>query len=124
MEKGDCFLMGAPGGCPKHLWIVISDPPKYEGFGVIVNLSTNEARSGGEFFLVKGEHSWLTEPRSWVCFKDAVLMTPSGWNDIETGINMRWIVPVDRLDASCVERIIAAAKVSRFFQPVLAKYLG
>ena len=54
MEKGDAFLMGVVGGAKKHLFIVISDPRKHHGCGVIVNVSTDKARAGGACLLAKG----------------------------------------------------------------------
>jgi hypothetical protein len=122
MDKG-CFLMGTPRGRKKHLCVVISDPTKYGGCGVIVNLSTDRARSGGECFLARGDHPWLTEPQSWVCFNDALLMSVSGWNEIQTGIDMGLIIPTDKMSTQCVDKIIAAAKASRLFHEPLLKYL-
>jgi hypothetical protein len=123
MDKGDCFLMGALRGRTKHLWVIITDPAKFGGSAVIVNLSTDALRSGGECFLAAGEHPWLIQPQSWACFKDAMLMTASGWNDIQTGINMGFIIPTDRMPADSVEKLIAAARTSRFLSPVLLPYL-
>jgi hypothetical protein len=123
MDKGDCFLMGAPSGRTKHLWVVISDTRKYSGCGVIVNFSTNESRSGGECSLLQGEHPWFTQGQSWVCFKDALLMTVQGWNDIQTGMSMGFIVLSDKMPVACVDKIITAAKTSKFFQVALLKYL-
>jgi len=123
MDKGDCFLMGVPGGRKKHLWVVISDPTKYGGCGVIVNFSKDRIRSGGECFLARGDHPWLTEPQSWVCFNDAMLMTVLGWQKIQDGINNGLIIATDKMPTAFVDKIIAAARVSRLFHKPLLKYL-
>jgi hypothetical protein len=123
MEKGDAFLMGVVGGTKKHLFIVISDPRKHHGCGVIVNVSTDKARAGGACLLAKGEHPWLTEAGSWVCYGDATLMTPDGWARIQVGISKRFIVPQARLSQGCVDRIVKAAKTSKAFPSVYLKYL-
>jgi len=123
MDKGDWFLMGAPGGRKKHLWVVISDPKKYGGCGVIVNCSTDKIRAGGEFFLALGDHPWLTEPQSWVCFNDALLMTVRGWNEIQTGFDKGFILPTSKMSAVCLNKIITAARTSHFFHEPLLKYL-
>ena len=123
MERGDAFLMGVVGGTKKHLFIVISDPKKHQGCGVILNLTTNKARSGGECRLVRGEHAWLTEAESWVCYGDATLMTPDGWAKIQIGISKRFIVPQAKLSQGCLDRIVKAARTSRAFPSLYLKYL-
>jgi hypothetical protein len=123
MDKGDCFLMGSPGGQSKHLWVLISDPSRYSGCGVIVNLSKDQSRSGGECFICCGEHPWLTEPKSWVCFNDALLMTAAGWVEIQNGLKVGFIIPTNPMPPFCVERIVAAARISRLFHKRLIQFL-
>src|SRR2546425_12113246 len=123
MDKGECFLMGSPGGRTKHLWVVISDTKKHGGLGVIINFTTDKNRSGGECCFVKSDHPWLTEPQSWACFGDAMLMTVQGWSDIEKGINHGFIVKAAKMNTALVNKIVEAAKTSNAFQPVLIQYL-
>jgi hypothetical protein len=85
MKLGDAFLMGSPGGSTKHLWILISNPAAHNGHGVIVNLTTNRERSGGECRLGVGDHQWLTS-ECWASFADAKLIAPDQWCNIQSGI--------------------------------------
>jgi hypothetical protein len=123
MNKGDAFLMGVPGGKKKHLFVVISDTKKHDGFGLIVNFSTDKIRSGGECPFVNGEHPFLTEPLSWVCFGDATLLSPDGWAKVQAGITRKTIVPQVPMSAPCLARIINAARISKAFPPVYLKFL-
>jgi hypothetical protein len=123
MDKGDAFLMGVPGGTKKHLFVIISDINKHNGFGVIVNFSTNKVRSGGECLFARGEHPFLTEPESWVCLGDATPVPPPGWAKIQNGIKNHLVIPQPRMSLACVARIVNAAKISRAFPPVLLKFL-
>lgn len=114
MDKGDSFVMGVlkTKVRKKHLWIVLSDIKKHNGFGVIVNISTDKDRTRQECPLACGEHPWLDEPISWVCYGDATLMTPSGWSTIETGIKNGFIIPQEICPQTCLDKIISEAKIS------------
>lgn len=122
MEKGDTFLMGSVGGNKKHLWILLSDLSRHHGVGVIVNLTTNQERSGGECPLVRGDHPWLTE-KCWVSFGDAMCLPPEQWRKIQQGVAHRLILPQEPLGKVHLEKIISAAKVSRALPSVCLKFL-
>lgn len=114
MDKGDAFLMGVlkTRNKKKHLWVVISDPKKHSGAAIIVNISTDKNRTREECPLVTGEHPRLDEPTSWLCYGDAVRMTPSGWLTIQEGIAKGFIVPERKCPTACLEKIVAGAKAS------------
>jgi len=122
MQKGDTFLMGSIGGSKKHLWILISDLNKHHGNGVIVNLTTNKERSGGDCSLCQGDHPWLAG-ECWVSFGDAMCLTPDKWQKIQQGIAMKLIVPREQLAQAQLEKVISAAKVSKAFPSVYLKFL-
>jgi len=122
MQKGDVFLMGNPRGRTKHPWIIISDLNKHGGSGVIVNLTTDKNRSGADCCLNVGDHPWIAE-ESWVCFGDAILLPPTAWQKISQGIASRIIVPQPALPAAHIQKIVAAARVSKSFPSVYLKFL-
>jgi hypothetical protein len=122
MKLGDAFLMGSPGGSTKHLWILISNPATHNDHGIIVNLTTDRGRSGGECCLVIGDHPWLTTD-CWVSYGDARLIAPAQWRNIQYGVNQKLIILQPPVSASVVARIIAAAKGSTAFPPAFLKYL-
>ena len=122
MQKGDTFLMGSVGGSKKHLWVLISDLNKHSGAGIIVNLTTNKDRSGGDCSLCQGDHPWLTE-ECWVSFGDALCLAPEQWKKIEQGIAIKLIVPREQLAKSHLEKIVSAAKVSKAFPSIYLRFL-
>lgn len=122
MQKGDTFLMGNVGGNKKHLWIVLSDLSKHHGTGIIVNLTTDKERSGGDCSLCAGDHQWLTE-ECWVSYGDAMCLSPDKWLKIQHGVTQRLIIPHDPLAKAHLEKIISAAKVSKAFSSVYMKFL-
>ena len=122
MQKGDVFLMGSPSAKTKHLWIVISDLAKHGGTGVIVNLTTDKSRSGTDCSLNVGDHPWITQ-ECWVCFGDALCLTPDKWHKINQGIAGKLIVQQNPLGQAHLSRIISAAKVSKAFPTVHLKFL-
>src|SRR5579863_714542 len=122
MQLGDTFLMGSPGGSTKHLWIVISNPAAHNGHGVVVNLTTDRERSGGECCLAVGDHQWLAGD-CWVSYGDARLIAPTQWRNIQDGVNQKLIILQPPVSASVVARIVATAKVSTAFPPAFLKYL-
>jgi hypothetical protein len=73
--------------------------------------------------LAKGDHPWLTEPESWVCYGDATLMTPDGWAKIQAGISKGFIVRQPKLGQAYLDRVVKAAKTSKAFPTVYLKYL-
>ena len=105
MDKGDAFLMGVPGGTKKHLFVIISDLNKHNGFGVIVNFTTDKVRSGGECPFARGEHPFFTGLESWVCMGDATQVSPPGWAKIQNAIKNHLIVPQPKMSLACVARI-------------------
>jgi hypothetical protein len=122
MKLGDAFLMGNPGGSTKHLWILISDPAKHNSHGIIVNLTTDKERSGGECRLSVGDHRWLTCD-CWVSYADARLIASDQWRNIQYGIRQRILIEQPPVAAAALAKIIAAAKKSTAFAPVFLKYL-
>src|SRR5580700_10261769 len=108
MKLGDAFLMGSPGGSTKHLWILISDPTAHNGHGVIVNLTTNRERSGGECSLGVGDHQWLTH-ECWVSFADAKLIAPGQWRNIQSGMRQGILVAQPPVAPAVLARIVATA---------------
>ena len=121
-KQGDVFLMGNPGGKTKHPWIVMSDLSKHGGWGVIVNLTTDKDRSGTDCCFGVGDHPWISE-QCWVCFGDAMCLSPAQWQKINYGIISRIIIPQNALGTRCLEKLIAAAKVSKAFPSVYLKFL-
>jgi hypothetical protein len=122
MQKGDTFLMGSVGGKKKHLWILLSDLNKHQGTGIVVNLTTDKDRSGGECSLGVGDHPWLTE-ECWVSYGDAMCLPPDKWPKIQQGVKMGLIVPQPPLPRVCLEKVIAAAKVSKAFSSIFLELL-
>lgn len=122
MQKGDTFLMGSIGGKKKHLWILLSDLNKHHGSGVIVNLTTDRDRSGGECSLGIGDHPWLRS-QCWVSYGDAMRLAPDKWPKIQHGITMGLIIPQNPLAKNHLEKVILAAKVSKAFPSLYLKYL-
>ncbi|MGA9778615.1 MAG: hypothetical protein WBS33_10125 [Verrucomicrobiia bacterium] len=122
MQKGDTFLMGSIGGKKKHLWILLSDLNKHRGTGVIVNLTTDKDRSGGDCSLCVGDHPWLTS-ECWVSYGDAMCLASDKWSKIQHGIAMGLIVLQDPLAKNHLEKIILAAKVSKAFPSLYLKFL-
>ena len=114
--------MGNPGGTTKHLYIVISEPTSHGGHGLIVNITTNKQRAGGECSLLTGDHPWVTH-ECWVSFGDTRLVAPSQWAHIQAAIPQGIVVPQSRLSPTVLAKIIAAAKTSIAFPPSYLKYL-
>ena len=96
----------------KHLWVVLSDTVKHNGYGIIVNISTDSKRTRKECPLSHNEHPWLCEPASWVCYADAVLVNPEKWIQIQKGIKTGFIIPKEDSSMALVNKIIAGAKIS------------
>ena len=122
MQKGDTFLMGSVGGKKKHLWVLLSDLNKHHGTGVIVNLTTDKDRSGGDCSLCVGDHPWLTG-ECWVSYGDAMCLSSDKWPKIQQGIASGLIVPQESLAKVHLEKIISAAKVSKAFPSLFMKFL-
>jgi hypothetical protein len=124
MQLGDTFLMPCPWSQAKilHLWIVISDPAKHGGIFVIVNLTTDRARSGSDCKLNKGDHPWVTE-ECFVSFGDALEITPSQEAMINQLIPSKTVILHDPLDEEVLLRIITAAKQSKALTLKYKKYL-
>ena len=95
----------------KHLWIVLSDIRNHNGYGLIVNLSTDEIRTGKECPITRNEHPWLTEPTSWVCYGDARVIPPFGWTRMQSAVGS-FIVLQPKCSDALVNKIIAGAKQS------------
>jgi len=71
MKLGDAFLMPHPHQSFDHLWFVISDPAKHSGTFIIVNITGDEHRAGGECPLGPADHKWVNK-KCWVSFGDAL----------------------------------------------------
>jgi hypothetical protein len=112
MDKGDTFLMGVLKGRKKHLWVVISDPKKHNGIRLIVDLSTDPDRTGKECPILYGEHPWLTEPVSWLCYADAAPIPDNRWHLILAGIPSQFVIPERPMPTITLGKIIAGAKIS------------
>jgi hypothetical protein len=117
MNKGDSFLMGVlikNNAYPpkKHLWVVLSDISKHGGYGVIVNLSTDELRAEGDCPCEPHEHPWLNEPVTWVCYGDAKLIKPEGWQQMQAGIKNRVIIPQAACTKIFVDKLVTGAQLS------------
>lgn len=121
MHLGDSFLMPTPGHSFDHLWIVISDPSANSGTFVIVNLTTDLLRAGGECELNSGDHRFVNQ-KCYVNFADAMEIDPPKAACIQQLIGKK-ITPHDPLDANLIQRIVAAAKASKALPVKLRKYL-
>ena len=124
MKLGDTFLMPCPWSGPKipHLWIVISDPAKHNGVFVIVNLTTDRARSGSDCKLDKGDHHWIIQ-ECYVSFPDALEITPEQEAMINQLTASKMVTLLDPLEEAVLSRVVDAAKKSKALAPIRKKYL-
>ena len=117
MQYGDTFVLGMGG----HLWIVISDPAMNNGHFVIANLTTDENRAGRDCELNKGDHSWIA-CKCFVNFGDAKEVTPTEEARIIALITTGQIIAHPRMSITILQKIAAAAKVSKALKTGLKKY--
>lgn len=122
MQLGDTFLMRTPGHSWDHLWIVISDPTKHAGTFIIVNLTTDAARTGTDCELNPGDHRWIIQ-KCYANFADALEITREKEANIVALVASKTITIHDPLDPIVLGRIVAAAKKSRAFPPTFRAYL-
>lgn len=108
MQIGDTFYWSEGG----HLWIVISDPNLNAGEFVAVNLTKDVFRAGKECELVPGDHQWI-KAKTYVSFGDAMRFAPENALNLEKQITLGTIRRHDPIKQSILQKIIAAAKISK-----------
>ena len=121
MKLGDAFTMATPPSNVRHLFFIISDPTLHGGTFLVVNITKNYIRASRECVLQKGDHKWIRYA-SYVSFRDAIEVTPP----MAIGLNAkvgREIGMEDPLAPHVLQRIVAAARVSRSLQGGFKKYL-
>ena len=122
MNLGDTFLMSVPPNFDcDHLFIVISDPALHQGTFIIVNLTTDQFRSGNECILTIGDHPWITR-QCFVTFTDAIEITPQHLQTIQAFVGSR-ITPQPPLSAAVLAKIVNAAKQSKAIPQAFKQYL-
>jgi len=122
MRLGDTFLMPTPGHSLDHLWILISEPATHQGSFVIVNITTDVLRAGNDCELSQGDHRFINQ-KSYVNYADAMEIDPAREECIQGLIRAKKITPHDHLDDPVIQRIVAAAKISKALPVKLRKYL-
>jgi hypothetical protein len=108
MQIGDTFLWNEGG----HLWVVISDPSTHAGEFIAVNLTKDEFRAGKECELAPGDHQWIRE-KTFVSFGDAMRYAPKNALNLEKQIALGTMKRHYPMKHSVLQKIIAAAKVSK-----------
>jgi hypothetical protein len=106
--------MGWRGGYTKHLHIVINDPNKHGGHAVVVNATKNETLSGGELIVTNTDHPWLDYDKSWIAFTKAMKFDKDQQERIQRAYGP-YIVPETAASEALVQKIVAAALVSKYF---------
>jgi len=118
MQLGDTFLFNVN---KSHLWIVASDPSRYGGCFVFVNLTSDSFRAGTECSLIPGDHPWIAK-QTWVNFGDAREVTPKEEATMQTLIASNFMISHAPMGATQLEKIRVAALVSRAIPKKLKKY--
>ena len=119
MQLGDTFLMPIPDQQIDHLWIVLSDPDR--GSFVVVNVTKDVARAGGECPITPKDHPWIKES-SFVNFADAIEITQAKASVLSALVG-NLVTMQARLETKVVERIVLIAKKSKAFPIAFRKYL-
>lgn len=108
MQIGDTFCWSEGG----HLWVVISDPGSHAGDFIAVNLTKDVFRAGKECELSPGDHQWIKE-KTFVSFGDAMRYAPKNALNLEKQITLGTIRRHCPMKQSVLQKIIAAAKISK-----------
>jgi hypothetical protein len=108
IQMGDTFVMGLGG----HLWIVLSDPAKNCGNFIMANLTSDRRRAGTDCEVNVGEHKWVTH-KCFVNFGDAKEVTPQQAAELQKFIRGGVIEKHFPMEQSILQRITAAAKISK-----------
>lgn len=116
MQAGDTFIIANA-----HLWMVLSDPSSHGGCFVFANLTTDSRRAGTDCELNCGDHPWVTR-KCYVNFGDAYEVTPEHEARMAVFIASNGIVRHLPLEPAILQRIVAAAKVSKALAKNLQKY--
>jgi hypothetical protein len=127
LRKGNTFSLPQNPAHENHLWVAISDPiPAEDNWILTVSISTVKDSIPGFKYdpacvLVIGEHRRLTKPRSYARYKDAQLRDPAKYPDaVRQGI----LIPDDDVTIEILNRLIAGAKTSEFFNLDWLPYLS
>lgn len=121
MKIGDAFLMPHPQQSFDHLWFVISDPAKYSGTFIIVNITTDEHRASGECPLGPEDHQWINR-KCFVSFGDAIEITPEKSKNIDALMG-KIITAQPSLTHEVLAKIVKAGKSSKAIPVLFKKYL-
>ena len=114
LSIGECFLMGWRGGFTKHLHIVINDPNEHDGHAVVVNATKNETLSGGGINCHKHGSSVVGLRKELVAFTKAMKFDKDQQERIQRAYGP-YIVPETAASEALVQKIVAAALVSKYF---------
>ena len=115
---GDSFVIGQGG----HLWVVISDPTQHNGEYIIVNLTTDQFRAGGDCELKPADHPWITN-KCFVSFGDARKVTPAEDAKITAHMATKAIRKQFPVSAAVLQKIVTAAKKSKALPGGFLAYL-
>ncbi|TAM82044.1 MAG: hypothetical protein EPN47_10220 [Acidobacteria bacterium] len=114
MQIGDAFLL-------QHLWIVISDPAEHRGTFLIVNITTDKLRAGGDCELRRGDHEWIIKT-SYVSFGDAREVGPEDEVRLIELMKSGKITKHFPARPAILQKIIQAAKESKSLPIGFRKY--
>jgi hypothetical protein len=118
MQLGETFVMGEDG----HLWVIISDPTMHNNESIMVNITSNVFRAGRECELNPGDHPFVTG-KSYISFGDARKITPDAETKMKKCIASGLIRPHAPMKKATLDRIVAAAKLSKALRKGYRAYL-
>jgi hypothetical protein len=119
VKVGNTLVWFPPGTVKEHLWIVMTDQSKHDGYCVVVNL-THSLKGKYSHIIHVGQHSYVSYKDCDVNYGDAFLTTHS---HLQAEIDCGHARQLEDITHAILLEILNRAQSHPAFPPHLRKYL-